>query len=168
MSRAGFVTQRPRTMAAARRQRGAVFVEAIIVCSMLITMFASAVFFHSMYAAKIQALRDARLAAWEPAEAGCASEMGLGQLFSLVADGSCADENCSVGGLNVQSDDKPGWLEIGAETGEASHTVTAHVRAGGQTHSMQAYNRVICNESRQNDRGDLMSIGEYIFDAVIP
>jgi hypothetical protein len=135
---------------------------------MLITMLACAIFFHGMYSAKILALREARLAAWQPAEAGCASMMGAGQLFSIVADGSCADENCSVGGLNVQSDEKPGWLEIGAETGEVTHTVRAHARAGGQTHSMQAYNRVICNEQRQNARGDLLSIGEYIFDAVIP
>lgn len=152
----------------ARRQRGAIFVEAIIVCSMLMTMLAGAIFFHSMYSAKILALREARLAAWQVAEEGCASSMGVGQLFSLVADGDCADDNCSLGGLDLQSDDKPSWLDTGAETSEITHTVSAHARAGGRTHSMKAYNRVICNEQRQNARGDLASIGEYIFDAVIP
>jgi hypothetical protein len=151
-----------------RRQRGAIFVESIIVFSMLMTMLAGGIFFHRMYAAKIRAGREARLAAWQTAEAGCASMMGAGQLFSLIGDGSCSGENCSVGGLNTRSDEKPGWLEIGAEASTMTQTVTAHARAGGQTHSMRAYNRVICNESRQNQRGDLASIGEYIFDAVVP
>jgi hypothetical protein len=48
-----------------------------------------------------------------------------------------------------------------------TRTVTADERIDGQTHSLQAYNRVICNERHQNERGDLLSIGEYILDAVV-
>lgn len=150
-----------------RRQRGAIFVEAIIVSAMLMIMLAGGIFFHRMYQAKLQAVREARLGAWQTAEQGCATMMGAGQLFSLVADGDCAGDNCSVGGLGVESEEKPGWLEIGAETGQASYTVSAHALAGGGAHTMRAYNRVICNERRQNRRGDLTSIGDYILDAVI-
>jgi hypothetical protein len=134
---------------------------------MLMTMFAGAVFFHRLYAAKIRAVREARLDAWQAAEAGCATQMGMGQLFNLVSIDNCADESCSVGGLNTSSDQGTAWLELGAQTSEVSHTVTAHARAGGQSHSVRAYNRVICNERRQNARGDLASIGGYILDAVI-
>jgi hypothetical protein len=150
----------------ARRQRGAIFVEAIIVCLMLIIMFASAVFFHSLYANSMRATREARLAAWQPAEEGCPSGFGVGQLFNLIAIDSCADESCSVGGLSTQSDTAPPWLEIGAKTGEMSRTVTADEVIGGESYSPRAYNRVICNERHQNERGDLLSIGEYLLDAV--
>jgi hypothetical protein len=163
---------RPRKKMAAARQRGAIFVEALIVCSMLMTMLAGAIFFHRMYSAKIRAGREARLAAWQAAEEGCPSKFGIGQIFNLAtanitATNSCSDDSCTVGGLNAQSDQAPSWLESGAKTGEVSYAVTAHERAGGQTHSMRAYNRVICNERRQNPRGDLASIGDYILDAVI-
>jgi hypothetical protein len=152
---------------AARRQRGAIFVEAIIVSSMLMTMLAGAIFFHRLYSAKILASREARLAAWQEAEAGCASRLGVGQIFNLININNCADETCSVGGLDTQTDEGPNWLEMGAKTSEISHTATAHARAGGNQYSMRSKIRVICNESRQNDRGDLASIGKYILDAVI-
>jgi hypothetical protein len=150
-----------------RRQRGAIFVEAIVVCSMLIIMFASAVFFHSLYANKMRATRDARLAAWQPAEEGCPSTFGVAQLFNLISIDSCNDENCAVGGLDTQSDAAPDWLEIGAKTGEVTRTVTADEVIDGRSYSARAYNRVICNERQQNERGDLASVGEYILDAVI-
>jgi hypothetical protein len=163
---------RPPQRTAVRRRRGAIFVEAIIVCSMLMTMLAGAIFFHRMYSAKIRAIREARLAAWQASEAGCPSKFGIGQIFNLstanmTAINSCTDDSCTVGGLNTSSEAGPDWLESGAKTGDVVHTVTAHERAGGQVHSMRAHNRVICNESRQNARGDLASIGEYILDAVI-
>jgi hypothetical protein len=150
-----------------RRQRGAIFVEAIIVSSMLIVMFASAVFFHALYASKMRATREARLAAWQQAEEGCPSTFGVAQLFNLISIDNCADESCSVGGLSTQSDTGPDWLEIGAKTGEMTRTVTADQAIDGRSYTVRAYNRVICNERPQNERGDLASIGEYLLDAVI-
>lgn len=155
------------SLAGTRRQRGAVFVEAVIVVTMLTILFASAVFFHALYANQIRATRDARLAAWQPAEEGCPSNFGVGQLFNLIAIDSCSDETCSVGGLDTQSDDGPAWLEMGAKTGEMTRTVTADEAIDGRTYSTRAYNRVICNERQQNERGDVLSIGAYILDAVI-
>lgn len=161
-SRAGLARRQP-----PRRQRGAVFVEALIVSSMLIVLFASGVFFHALYANKLRATRDARLAVWQQAEQGCPSSFGLGQLFNLVAIDSCNDESCSVGGLSTQSDTGPDWLDLGAKTSELSRTVTADESIGGRSFTARAYNRVICNERPQNERGDLASIGEYLLDAVI-
>lgn len=155
------------TARARRRQRGAIFVEAIIVVTMLIILFASAVFFHALYANEMRATREVRLSAWQEAEAGCPSTFGVAQLFNLISVDSCYDESCSVGGLNTQSDTEPNWLEIGAKTGEMTRTVTADETIGGRSFTARAYNRVICNERQQNERGDLASIGEYLLDAVI-
>ena len=152
---------------AVRRQRGAIFVEAIVVSTMLIILFASAMFFHALYANAMRATREVRLTAWQEAEAGCPSTFGVAQLFNLVSVESCHDESCSVGGLSTQSDTEPDWIEIGAKTGEMTRTVTADETIGGRSHSARAYNRVICNERQQNERGDLASIGEYLLDAVI-
>jgi hypothetical protein len=150
-----------------RRQRGAIFVEAVIVVTMLTIVFASAVFFHSLYANQIRATRDARLTAWQQAEEGCPTTLGVAQLFNLISVDNCQDESCSVGGLNTASETGPDWLESGAKVGEVTRSVTADERIDARTYSLQAYNRVICNERHQNERGDLLSIGEYILDAVI-
>jgi hypothetical protein len=155
------------SMRSARKQRGAIFVEAVIVSLLLMIFFAGAVFFHRMYNAKIQAVRQARLMAWQAAEEGCPSAFGVGQLFNLIAIDRCTDETCSVGGLDTETDETPPWLELGAKTSDVAHSVTADRLVGGRTHSMRAHNRVICNERRQNERGDLASIGDYILDAVI-
>jgi hypothetical protein len=45
--------------------------------------------------------------------------------------------------------------------------VTADETIDGRSYTARAHNRVICNERPQNERGDLLSIGEYILDAVI-
>lgn len=135
---------------------------------MLMLALASAIFFDRMYSAKIRTLWETRVAAWKPAEDGCASKLGVGQLFNLVSVDSCADDTCNVGGLHVDSNDSPDWLAMGARTEQISYSVAAHALAGGGTYKMQTSNRVICNEQRQNEHGDLISIGEYIFDAVIP
>ncbi len=152
----------------ARRRAGAVFVEAIIVCTMLMLALASAIFFDRMYSAKIRTLWESRVAAWKPAEDGCASKLGIGQLFNLVAVDSCSDDTCNVGGLSVDSNESPAWLQMGARTEQVSYSVSAQSLAAGGTYNMRTSNRVICNEQRQNEHGDLISIGEYIFDAVLP
>ncbi|MET0413965.1 MAG: hypothetical protein ABW217_21830 [Polyangiaceae bacterium] len=151
----------------ARQQRGAIFVEAVIVSLMLTILFAGGVFFHRLYSAKIRAVREARLSAWQQAEEGCPSKFGIGQIFNLISIDRCEDDNCSVGGLDTQTDDGPDWLDMGAKTGEASHTATADRHVGGRSYSLRAANRVICNERRQGVRGDLLTLGDYILDAVI-
>jgi hypothetical protein len=135
---------------------------------MLMLMLAAAIFFDHLYSAKIRTIRESRLAAWKPAEDGCASKLGIGQLFNLVSVNSCSDETCDVGGLNANSDKSPDWLAMGARTDRIAYSVTADALAGGGTYVMQTSNRVICNEQRQNQHGDLISIGQYIFDAVVP
>jgi hypothetical protein len=151
----------------ARRQRGAIFVEAVIVTTMLTILFAGGVFFHRLYSAKIRAVREARLVAWQQAEEGCPSKFGIGQIFNLISIDRCEDDTCQVGGLDTQTDDGPDWLDVGAKTGEAAHTATADRHIGGRSYSARAANRVICNERRQGDRSDLLNLGDYILDAVI-
>jgi hypothetical protein len=158
----------PRCRRSKRHETGAVFVEAIVVCTMLMLTLASAIFYHRMYSAKIRTLWETRVAAWKPAEDGCASKLGIGQIFNLVSVDSCSDETCNVGGLSADSNDSPDWLAMGARTEQVSYSVAAHSLTGGGTYSMRTSNRVICNEQRQNEHGDLLSIGAYIFDAVLP
>jgi hypothetical protein len=155
-----------RTRARAR-QRGAIFVEAAIVSTMLMTMLAGGVFFHHMYDAKILAGREARLKAWEEAEKGCPSKLGAGQLMNYITPDSCVDESCTVGGLSAVSEESPNWLAMGAKVGDVTHSATEDEIVGGKAHSFRTINRVVCNESRQDSRGDLKTIGDYILDAVI-
>jgi hypothetical protein len=154
--------------AAVRRQRGAILVEAVIVSGLLMTLFAGAVFFHRMYATKIKSIREARLAAWQAAEAGCDSFLGLGQLANLVPFDDCLDFSCSLGGLGVESEQAPDWLErLGAKAGEGTNVVVSPTRIGGQSYTMAAHNRVICNERNRSERGDILSLFGYIFDPLI-
>ena len=136
-------------------------------CSMLMTMLAAGVFFHHMYDAKILAGVEARQRAWEEAEKGCPSKLGAGQLMNYITPDSCVDESCTVGGLSAVSDDSPNWLAMGAKVGDVTHSATEDELVGGKTHSFRTVIRVVCNESRQDARGDLKTIGDYILDAVI-
>jgi hypothetical protein len=154
--------------AAVRRQRGAVLIEAAIVSGLLMTLFAGAVFFHRIYSAKIQSIREARLAAWQAAEVGCDSLLGLPQVANLVPFDDCLDFSCSLGGLGVESEQAPDWLEsLGAKTGEGTNVVVSPTRIGGQSYAMAAHNRVICNERNRSERGDILSLFGYILDPLI-
>ncbi len=68
-----------------RRQRGAALVEALIVSSMLMTMMAGGLFMHRLYAEKLRVMRESRLRAWQPAVSGCATGLGLGSIWNMLA-----------------------------------------------------------------------------------
>jgi hypothetical protein len=155
--------------APARRQRGAILVEAVIVSALLMTLFAAAVFLHRMYSTKIRSIREARLSAWQAAEAGCDSLLGLPQLANLVPFDDCLDFSCSLGGLSAQSEAAPDWLEsLGAKTGQGMNVVVSPARIGGQSYTMEAHNRVICNERNRSERGDIISLFGHILDPILP
>ena len=53
-------------------ERGAILVESLIVCTLLITSLVCALFFHRLYAAKLRAIREARFLVWQAANSpGC-------------------------------------------------------------------------------------------------
>lgn len=159
--------------AAQRRQaaRGAVFVEAIIVSALLIIFLASGIFFHRLYSSKLQATREARVGAWLPASAGCASGLGFPQIWGFVVTAAdSAEDAMDMGGLHPESNTPPDWLAVGSQVGSPSGapTVRADSVIGGGSFSPQAYNRVICNEIAQSERGDLGSVMSYMWSAIIP
>jgi hypothetical protein len=54
-----------------RRERGALFIEAMVVFLMTAGFLAGVIFFHGVYRAKAETLQEARQLAWLPALSGC-------------------------------------------------------------------------------------------------
>lgn len=160
MTRAEFSQLRAR-LRHRRQRRGAVFVEAIIVSAMLMTLMAGGLFFHHLYVAQIKALNDARLAAWSQALNGCNSGVDLGAIWSEAGESSAP--------IDVDTESAPGFFgTVGHNAGSASETAKAHERVGGSSYTVSAKDSVACNEIAQNKRGDVLSLIGYITANVIP
>src|SRR3954453_769674 len=69
-----------------RSERGAVFVEAIIVCSVLIVFLMGGLFLHHVYAVKLGSQRDARARAWQQALEGCGGGLDIGAMLKGLVD----------------------------------------------------------------------------------
>jgi hypothetical protein len=148
-------------------------VEALIVSSMLMTMMAGGLFMHRHYAEKLRVMRESRLRAWQPAVSGCATGLGIGSVWNMLAGdpdpcGGTFGPGCSIGGLSADNDAPPPWLGVGAETQDVTGSVSAHSRLGGTTYAPHSYNRVVCNETPQDPRGDALSILGYVRDSLLP
>ena len=143
-----------RRLAARGGQRGAVFVEAIIVCSLLILFLVSGLFLHRAYAQKIANGQSARAIAWSQALDGCGAELDAGHLFrSLVRLGT------PEGLAEVSLPDQIG--PIGHTTGNVQADVRAPDQLGGQSYHFSASTQLACNERIQGERGDLFDIAIY-------
>lgn len=150
-----------------RRGRGAVLVEGVIVISMLMIMMASALFFHRLYAMKLQTMRQSRSAAWGKALPGCNSAIGLAALWQAVGLANAAS-NGAFDGLNEDSNDVPMWMSVGRESDVKSVTVTQDQVIGGKGFDLRTVNSVVCNEVGDDSRGDVISVLEYMWEATIP
>jgi len=148
---------------ARKSTRGAVLVEGIIVSSLLMTMMACGLFLHHLYVAQINALENARRAAWSESLRGCSSGIDIIGIWHQVGVGRSSSQ------LEVDTEVVPGFFgSVSHTSGSASATATAHERAGGASYTLSANDTVACNEVVQNPRGDALSLVGYISANVIP
>ena len=150
-----------------RRSRGAVLVEGIIVSAMLMTMMASALFFHRLYAVKLQTMRTSRAAAWSKALPGCNSAVELVALWQAVGVANAASGD-AFDGLNEDSNDVPQWMSVGRQSDVKNETVTTDSVIGGKSFDLKTVNSVVCNEKGDDTRGDIIGVLKYMWDAIIP
>ncbi|MET0793504.1 MAG: hypothetical protein ABW061_18425 [Polyangiaceae bacterium] len=150
-----------------RRGRGAVLVEGIIVIVMLMIMMASALFFHRLYAMKLETMRTSRAAAWNKALPGCNSAVELVALWQAVGVANAASGD-AFDGLNEDSNDVPKWMEVGRQADVKTVTVTEDQVIGGKSFNVKTVNSVVCNEKGDDTRGDIIGVLQYMWDAIIP
>ena len=151
------------------RQRGAILIESLIVCSLLITVMICGLFFHRLYAAKLRAVRDARLRVWQAADsAGCGGRpidlraiaeeavAGLGSPFG--APPSSVGAGLRVGRRGGATS-APGFLGAIAHRNQTSTaSASSHPRIGGGTYRLSVSNQLACNEQVAAPRGDVLSV----------
>ena len=165
--------------ASRRRARGAVFVESIVVISMIMLLFAGGLFLHRLYSMKLKAMREARLTAWTGALQGCPTGLGLpgvaSAVWSSIESLSTCDSpfgaSCVVGGLTTSgTTNPPDWMGTSGASapGPVTYTVTSDARLGGRTFRPSAQHRVACNETPQHTSGDLRSLVDYAHDSFWP
>ncbi|MDF3066771.1 MAG: hypothetical protein K0R38_2372 [Polyangiaceae bacterium] len=145
-----------------RQQRGAVFVEAIVVSSMLMMFMAGGLFMHRLYVAQHKALEQARLAAWSQGLKGCASPVDLPAIWSATGENEAS--------VDVEAETAPGFFGTVAHTSAgASETASAHARIGGGSFTTSASDSVACNEIAQDPKGRVAKnlIG-YISSNLLP
>ncbi len=150
-----------------RHGRGAVLVEGAIVIAMLMIMMGSALFFHRLYAMKLQTMRMSRAAAWGKALPGCNSAIELVALWQAVGVANAASGD-AFDGLNEDSNDVPRWMDVGREADVKNATVNQDQVIGGRSFDVKTVNSVVCNEKGDDTRGDIIGVLEYMWDAIIP
>ena len=150
-----------------RRSRGAVFVEGIIVASMLMLMMAGALFFHRLYSAKLRTMRESRAAAWGQALPGCNSAVELVALWQAVGLADAATGG-ALDGLNEDSNGAPQWMSVGRKEDVKTATATEHAVLGGKSFNLKTVNSVVCNEVGDDHRGDIIGVLQYMWDTIIP
>lgn len=146
-----------------RRQRGAVFVEAIIVCTMLILFLTAGLFLHRLYSAKLGAMRQARAATWSTALGGCRHTFELD--FANAMRFFVAIGNPGAAAF-VNPPDHIGT--VAHERGSGDGAVRSPQALGGKTYDVASSMQLACNEHIQSERGDLLNIVEYAVESIVP
>jgi hypothetical protein len=160
-------------------QRGAVFVESIIVIGMITLMLAAGLFLHRLYMNKFRAMSESRAAAWTGALRGCPTGLGLvgigtaiwNSVEGLASCNASDGADCVVDGLTSSTTtDPPDWFgNAGANVPpRVTYTVGADRPLPFREKSVSAEHRVVCNETPQDEGGDLWSLIEYVRDSIWP
>lgn len=140
--------------------------EAIIVCTLLITVMVSGLFLHRVYAAKYQVLREARTVAWTQAMAGCNSQLSLLAIIRTVGPLHAP--------LPMDMSAPPSFFaDISHTTGKpgvaaANVEVVSHARLGGGSFSFNAEQQLACNEIIQSENGDMIDVMSYGIQHFLP
>ena len=135
--------QARRQRRARSNSRGAVAVEALIVTGMLITALGAAVVLHRVYSTHMTMLNEARLAAWQPAIAGCGDAPQADPASGMVTDAAQSEEP------DVSMDGTEGWMLV--TTHEESRGKS--VMVFGNEKQVGAKRSVACNEVKPRDLG---------------
>lgn len=160
---------RARLVRARRAQRGAAFVESLIVISFILFMLFCILWLHAVYSAKLQTIQSARANAWGDALQGCtglenAQDMlsdSVKQSSSKGADPPGDSTAGEVGGLraDVQGDDSPGWFNL-REGGTATESADGFTGImSGKSMSISTTRKFMCNE-RSNPEELKLSAGD--------
>ncbi|HYQ30315.1 MAG TPA: hypothetical protein VER04_23960 [Polyangiaceae bacterium] len=160
------------------RQRGAAFIESLIVISMILFCLFAVLWFQSLYATKLQVMQSVRANAWTSALGGCQvasqSPPGLEQTQVLLSQ-SANDSNSTgakgrgdstegdASGLtaNTQGDSTPDWFAL-REGGQSEQSVDFPNFGKEGSMSVATRRKLQCNERRNAEElklstGDLLS-----------
>jgi hypothetical protein len=127
--------------------------EGLLVVTMLVVALGGAGFLHHLFAAKMRANREARLAAWSRALEGCTAEGGGDELWN-------SQENDGLD--EISEDSPPGFLKVGHTS---SSTTADDVRAPNGTTgpSMTSSQQVACNDHIEGESDSIFSkIGDAL------
>jgi hypothetical protein len=153
-----------------RAQRGSIFVESLIVCVMITLFFAGCLGLHQLYAAKLQAMHDARALTWGKAfgREGCAPALDTGNFFRSVLD--AADDPIGIG-LPMDAEAPRSLAPEGTfghvEQASGYEFVGPDLFGWSQVsvrHSMQ----LACSEPTQTNHGTLMDAALYGVQTLLP
>jgi hypothetical protein len=156
--------------AARPAQRGSIFVEALIVCVLLTLFFAGCLGLHQLYAAKLQAMHDARALTWGKAfgREGCAPALDAANLFRNVVD--AADDPIGIG-LPVDVETPRSLAPQGTfgHVEEASgYEFIGPDLFGWSQVSVQHSMQLACSEPTQSNHGTLMDAALYGVRTLLP
>lgn len=133
--------------------------ESLIVSALLMTFMAAGLFLHRLYRAQQKAIEDARRAAWSGAMQGCDPGVVLQAIWQDVSSGPPTFNDAAL---------PPFFGVVSHTSGSASHTASAHARAGGGAYTLSATNQVVCNEIANDKRGDAVGLLKYIGASTLP
>lgn len=154
-----------------RRQRGAAFVESLIVISLILFVLFCILWLQALYSAKLATLQSARTNAWLDALEGCT---GFEQANEILGDsvvrsrgegatGAADDTSGSIGGITADTQgESPDWFNL-REGGNASESVEFNaIMTAGRTFDVTTSRTVMCNERSNPEElelnaGDLFS-----------
>lgn len=142
-----------------RASRGAALVESLIVSSLLMTFMAAGLFLHRLYLAQQKAVEDARRAAWSQAMKGCNPSVVLQAIWQDVSSGPPSLAEATL---------PPFFGVVSHTSGSASHSASAHARAGGGSYTLTATDTVVCNEIGNDEQGDIAGLVRYIGTNTLP
>jgi hypothetical protein len=140
-----------------RPRRAAVFVESIIVISMLTLLFGGILFFHSLYGKKIAGYTAARGAAWELALKGCNPDLPFDELWRAV--------------VKHESGNAPpleGAFMVGHEAGKQTASTQAPTLLGGKRYQLNSSVQFACDERPASPRGDMLDLMIYAAKNLFP
>lgn len=136
----------------ARRRRGAVLVEGLVVAAMLAIFLACVVFIHALYTNKMATIATAREQAWTRALPGCGGGLAMGLLNSLGVITALNEVDESSDSIDL-----PEWMANHARgIGEpAAVTVSTSAPMTARSFTLQTRTSVACNEVADDENGSL-------------
>lgn len=137
------------------------FVEALIVAAMLMTLLAGGLFFHRLYTTRERVTGEARQAAWSSALRGCSSSVDFGSIWQ--------EAGANAAPIDVETQTTPGFFgAVRLVGGSANGSVASPARIGGGSYALNVKNSVACNEVIAGKRGDLGDLLGYVTSNVLP